>query len=358
MDAKELKEITSQLSLLYVEDDHDLRAETLKLFSHLFKTTQSAVNGKLALEILEQNTYDLIITDINMPIMDGVTLSKKIKERFPTQSIIITSAHDQSSYLLELIDLGIDKFILKPFDMQKLLRTLTDVCTHIQNEKLIKKYKLEIETSNRKLTQKNVELESLVKILDNKIIQLNTNNKLINKIAQKSPKDAINTISTKPPQAKRTLIKDSNDMYIYNEYMVNNDLLELSTLEKDIAAISALFNLQESITEEAVLHLARNLSLYSKILNNYALFKKLSIEISTLADVIQKNPKSFIQNCCNIYILLESFIYVLKRWRLSLFVKGVRDPNIYDISMINDIKTIIIILQDNEGENSVELEFF
>lgn len=358
MDAKELKEITVELDLLYVEDDHDLREETFKLFSHLFKTTVSAENGKQALEELEKNSYDLIITDINMPVMDGLTLSKNVKSLYPTQSIVITSAHDESSYLLELIDVGIDKFILKPLDMQKLLHVLADVCSHIRNDKLIKKYKQEIETSNRKLTQKNEELESLVKILDTKIIQLNSNNNLINKIPQKSPKDAINTISSNPPQAKRTLVENSEDLYVYNEYMINNDLEQLGTLEKDIESISTLFNLQDDISQEAVLHLAKNLNLYSEIIANYAIFKKLGLEINTLANAIQKHTKSFIDNSCNIYILLESFIYVLKKWRISLFSKGIKDPNIYDISMINDIKTIIIFLQSNESETSTEREFF
>jgi len=358
MDAKELKEITSDLTLLYVEDDKNLRDETIKLFDHLFKTTASAEHGKAALQMIKESTFDLIITDINMPIMDGVELSKKIKEMYPLQSIIITSAHNDSAYLLDLIDVGIDNFILKPLDMSKLLRVLSAVCSHIQNTKLVIKYKQEIEISNKKLSQKNEELESLVKILDSKIIQLNSQNKLINKIPQKSPKDAINTISSEPPKAKRTRVKDTQDLYVYNEYMMNNDLEKLHTFEKDLEAISTLFNLQNNITQEAVLQLAKILEYYANILHEYMIFKALGTEISILAKSIKENSQSFIENSCNIYILLESFIYVLKRWRLALFSKGVKDPNIYDISMINDIKTIILLLQDNENKISCKQDVF
>jgi len=351
MDAKELKELTSELSLLYVEDDDDLRYETYKLFSHLFKTTEAVENGQVAFEAFENNTYDLIITDLNMPIMDGVTLSKKIKEILPTQSIVITSAHDESSYLLELIDIGIDKFILKPLDMQKMLKTLSEVCTHIQNKKLIKRYKKEIEVSNKKLTQKNDELASLVKILDTKIIQLNAN-----KTFQTSPKDPINTISSNPPEVKRTLVTGSETLYIYNEYMMNDDLLRLSKVETNIETIFALFKLQDNITQEAVLQLAKNFNAYASLIKKYSIFKSLGTSIETMAKAIQKYPNTFIENCCDIHILLESFIYVLKKWRLSLFTKGIKDPNVYDVSMINDIKIIISFL---EGKNKApsKLEF-
>ena len=357
MDAKELKEITFGLSLLYVEDDENLRNETLKLFSHLFKTTVCAENGKEALVQLEKNSYDLIITDINMPIMDGITLSKKVKELHPTQAIIITSAHDESTYLLELIDIGIDKFILKPLDMHQLLLVLSEVCSHIQNEMLVKIYKQEIESSNKKLKLKNEELESLVKILDSKIIQLNSQNKIINKIPQKALKDAINTISSTPPQAKRARVKDSDDLYVYNEYMMNEDLEQLKILETDIDAISTLCSLQNNIDQDAVIQLAKNLGQYANIINKYAIFKNLGKGITSLSMAMQESPASFIQNCSKIFILLKSFIYVLKRWHLSLFSKGIKDPNMYDLSMLKDIRTIVMLLQNEEDQDATELEF-
>ena len=147
MDAKALKEVTSELSLLYIEDDDNLRKETAKLFGHLFKTVETAENGKIGLDKLSRTYFDLVITDINMPIMDGVTLSKKIRENNHKQTIIVTSAHDESNYLLELINIGIDRFILKPLDMNTMTSALLSVCTNIRNEKLIQKYKQEIEAS-------------------------------------------------------------------------------------------------------------------------------------------------------------------------------------------------------------------
>lgn len=151
MNAKDLKDITSELTLLYVEDDEKLRTETAKLFGHLFKSVATAENGKLGLEKLGESEFDLVITDINMPVMDGVTFSKNIRETNQKQPIIITSAHDESGYLLELINIGIDRFILKPLEMSQMIAALFTVCSNISNEKLIVKYKQEIEESNTKL---------------------------------------------------------------------------------------------------------------------------------------------------------------------------------------------------------------
>jgi len=358
MDAKALKEITSELSLLYVEDDVNLREETAKLFSHLFKSIQTAENGQVALEKFHTNTYDLIVTDINMPVMDGVEFSRNVRETNPQQALIITSAHDESNYLLELIDIGIDKFILKPLDMHKFLSTLAYVCTNISNQKLIKKYKEELETSNKKLSQNNLELESMVKILDNKIIQMNLCNNIIQKIPQQSPKDAINTISSTPPNAKKSLVKESKDLFVYNEYMVHNDLERLQTLEIDMDAIISLFKHQKDISKESVLHLSNSLKKYAHILETYALFTSLSKEVSALSSALKESPDALSKPCDEIKMLLESFIYVLKKWHASLFDEGVKNPNIYDQSMINDIQTIIIFLEGIDEAEDKNLELF
>jgi len=358
MDAKALKEITSELTLLYVEDDEILREETAKLFSHLFKKTQTAENGKEALDILEEEDFDLLVSDINMPIMDGVTLCKEVHRTNPDQPIVITSAHDESKYLLELIDIGVDKFILKPLDMPKFLSVLSQVCSNIQNEKLIQKYKHELEESNQRLTQSNEELETLVKILDNKIIQMNANNKIIQKVPQQSPKDAINTISGEPPHPQKTPVENVKDLFTYNEYITTHDLEKLQVLEKDLDSMTVLFNLQDSITEINVSQLANGLLDYQTVLDNYPIFKTISFEIEVLAKAIQENPSTFIQSLGDICILLESFVYVLKKWRRALFYEGVKDPSIYDASMINDIKTIIIILQSDKTLLQNDHEFF
>lgn len=354
MDARTLKEITSELNLLYVEDDVVLREETYRLFTHLFKNTDTAENGKVALEKIKTEDYDLIITDINMPIMDGVTLSKEIRKINPNLPIVVTSAHDESNYLLDLIDIGIDKFILKPLEVQKFLYALSIVCTNIRNKKLVKRYKEEIEETNLRLSQSNEELEVLVKILDNKITQLNINNKIIQKVPQQSPKNAINMISNDPPKEIKKLVDKGDDLYVYNDYLHPDDLQILHDTEKEIDSIFILLKSQEDITHEGVLQLAKVLAEYTNILHNYNFFKALTQEIDNLAKIISQESESFIKVKSDIMILLESFIYVFKKWRIALFEKGIKDPYIYDASMINDIKIIVSLLQGNKKPRSFD----
>lgn len=350
MDAKALKEVTSELSILYIEDDDDLREETSRLFGHLFNEIEIAENGQLALDKMKEKNFDLIVTDINMPVMDGIAFAKVVRKKNAKQAIIVTSAHDESRYLMELIELGIDKFILKPLDMTKLISTLTQVCTNIMNVKLVNKYKKDIEKSNIQLTDSNQELETLVKILDTKIEQLNKVNPSADKEYNTINNNSNDYITQKPSYSLQDPSNVNDDgLYLYKEHVRDKDLKALEELELEIAALTVLINLQDKIENTSIVHLGDKLYDYAVVLDNYPLFNIVSNEISNLAQSLKGDASVFIEFSSDISILLESFLYVLKKWRVSLFETGIKNPNIYDTSMINDIQTIIIILQKDES---------
>ncbi|MFC2074120.1 response regulator transcription factor [Campylobacterota bacterium] len=359
MDVKTLKQITSELSLLYVEDDDSLRDETAKLFRHLFQNVETAENGQIALNMLLETDYDLIVTDINMPIMDGVKLCQHIREHRPELPVLITSAHDESNYLLELIDIGIDKFILKPLNMSKLISTLSQVCTHIHNKMLLYKYKQDLEASNIQLKSSNEELESLVKILDKKIEQLDASTV---QNSSSLPKDAINKISQKPSRPQYNVdfqaTKNAQGLLLFTDYIRYDDLQSLHDLQSDIDDVTMILNLKEHIEQKSILDLSKMFNQYGKILLNYSLFSNLAEEIINLAHSMENNNASFIEQINDISILLDSFLYVLHRWKNALFVNGIKSPNLYDASMINDIETIIILLQKEKCVPEKNLEFF
>lgn len=124
LDIKMVCKLTKGLKVLYVEDDFDLREETSLFFRHFFDDITTADHGLDALEKISSETFDLIISDINMPKMDGIEMAQKILETQPNQFFIFISAHDDSHHLLQLMDLGITKFIAKPFKSEQLLQTL------------------------------------------------------------------------------------------------------------------------------------------------------------------------------------------------------------------------------------------
>jgi len=136
MDMKKLYDQTKDFSVLLAEDHQPTRLGLEEILVDLFKEVVTFPNGEDAyqsyLERFEERPYDLIITDIQMPRMDGVTLTKKIKEVYPEQQIIVLSAYTDKEYLLDLINTGISHFVTKPFEYDEFLQTLTYVSHKIK----------------------------------------------------------------------------------------------------------------------------------------------------------------------------------------------------------------------------------
>ncbi|MEA2018357.1 MAG: response regulator [Campylobacterota bacterium] len=84
----------------------------------------TASNGEEGLELYKKNSYDLVITDILMPKMDGIEMSKEIKEINQYQNILIISAYSDTKDFVTSIKLGIDGYIIKPIDYEQLNLTL------------------------------------------------------------------------------------------------------------------------------------------------------------------------------------------------------------------------------------------
>ncbi|RLA78322.1 MAG: response regulator [Epsilonproteobacteria bacterium] len=110
-----LKEIQT-LNLLYVEDNEEARESALMLFNDLFDNIIVAIDGKDGLEKFQSNKIDLIITDLSMPEMDGLEMSKTIKQIDNNIPIIILSAITDISIMEKANNIGINCFINKPLD--------------------------------------------------------------------------------------------------------------------------------------------------------------------------------------------------------------------------------------------------
>ncbi len=135
MNLKELIETTKNISVLYVEDSEDIRYEFKKLLDIFFEHVDIACDGLEALERYKHNNanYDLVISDIVMPRMDGIDLSKAILEINVLQQIIIISTYDDAHELQVLRDMGVTNYIHKPVDMDILSQTLQNVVNIINN---------------------------------------------------------------------------------------------------------------------------------------------------------------------------------------------------------------------------------
>ena len=140
MDYKTLFTQTKDLTVLLVEDYEPLRNDMAEMFEDLFKRVDVASNGAEALTMYEKyqaehsRTFDIVISDIVMPVMNGVDLCEILRKQNEEQQIIILSAHTDTEYLLRLINLGIAQFINKPVQHERLLDALIYVCAKINKE--------------------------------------------------------------------------------------------------------------------------------------------------------------------------------------------------------------------------------
>ncbi len=134
MNSQELLENAKGLKLLFAEDHDELREATAEILKTFFQQVDSVSNGEEAIELYTKNGfgyYDIVLTDIKMPKLSGVLLTEAIYAINPEQTIIVLSAHDESSYLLSLINLGIERFVKKPIDYQELMEVLTNAAKKI-----------------------------------------------------------------------------------------------------------------------------------------------------------------------------------------------------------------------------------
>lgn len=141
-----LEEYCKEISVLLVEDEKEVAMEMKNLLVEIFKKVDIAFDGQEALNCYfnyfkeNKNHYDLIISDISMPNMNGIDLSKQIKNINPAQKIVILSAHNEVDNLMDLIDIGINQFILKPFNYDDFFEKIFKISKEIngQNSSIIK----------------------------------------------------------------------------------------------------------------------------------------------------------------------------------------------------------------------------
>lgn len=139
----ELVKKTKPLRLLYVEDNAHVREATISFFDSFFDTIYVANNGKEALDIFSKEPVDIIISDINMPEMNGLEMAEMIKKEKESLPVLFLSAHDDKNFFLSAIKLGIDGYLLKPISLEQFSDVIIKVVNNIQREKeLIHKNKI------------------------------------------------------------------------------------------------------------------------------------------------------------------------------------------------------------------------
>lgn len=130
-----LRQICKNITVLYVEDDEDIARQVFIMLGKIFQKIEVKYDGAAGLEAYKKHKHDIVVTDISMPKLNGIEMSKAIRVINPEQSILVTSAYSDIEYLSALIDLGVDKFVLKPINMQSFLSAVSNFAIRIYREK-------------------------------------------------------------------------------------------------------------------------------------------------------------------------------------------------------------------------------
>lgn len=137
VDAAALKQLRSSLQshvLLYVEDNVGLNQQAVILFQKIFEKVYSAYDGEEGLKLFKLHKPSVVITDITMPKMDGLSMAEAILKIEPDCKIIITTAHDERELLHRSIQIGIFDFLVKPLKIENVTETLNRCAEELKEE--------------------------------------------------------------------------------------------------------------------------------------------------------------------------------------------------------------------------------
>lgn len=156
------KNLLKKFTLLYVEDDDVIRVELSQLLSNFFSMVHVAKNGKEGLlTFLEnQDEIDLILTDLNMPELNGIEMIKKIRTIDNKIPIIFATAHSDSEFLAEAIKLRVQEYIVKPIDVRYLLSLFNDIVSNLYQEFLLKQQREELEKYKEIINSNNIVIKT------------------------------------------------------------------------------------------------------------------------------------------------------------------------------------------------------
>jgi len=130
------KNVLTSKTILYVEDDESTREEIAFFLEKFAKKIYIGKNGEEGLALFKEYSPDLVITDIQMPVMNGIDMIKEIKEIDSSVPTMVTTAFNETTYLLNAINSGVNRYILKPINMKKMINEIIELLDEGEHQPL------------------------------------------------------------------------------------------------------------------------------------------------------------------------------------------------------------------------------
>ena len=165
IDLIQLTEQTKKLTAMVVEDEKVTNELLSSTFKNFFAKVESCFDGDSALKVYEQMKPDVVFVDIIMSGMDGIELSRKIRQINPNQIIIVISASNDMEKISESIEVGVNSFIQKPIDTKKIIELLGSVVSMVAKKKKVetKTFSISLPLDLYETVNDNAKAESISK---------------------------------------------------------------------------------------------------------------------------------------------------------------------------------------------------
>lgn len=271
----------ANLSVLYVEDDATVNAIVTNILKTLKIKIFSVKDGIEGLEEFQKNHYDLIISDINMPNMDGLEMSKLIREINPKIPIILVSGNSDYATFLKSIEYGVNGYLIKPINLMTLVKELSRVMEPVAMQK-------ELEEKNKLLQVKNRELMIA---------------KTINMIAHqwKQPLTTINAIASSMKiknelgELSKTSLSDGLDNIVHHTKSLSLVIEKFKILSDDKQITE--FNFSELLEKLefmiGAICINNNIKLNLRNIHDYKIKSNKSEFLIVLVDIVLNSVKQF-----------------------------------------------------------------
>ncbi len=136
-------------TILYVEDNLLTQKIVKSVLNGYFKEIFIASDGIEGIELYQEKMPDIVLTDISMPKLNGLDMCKEIKRYNPNQRIALFTGYNDIEYLKKAINMGIDKYILKPLESKQMFRDLNDIVSSLEEERAQKDHKKDLEFASQ-----------------------------------------------------------------------------------------------------------------------------------------------------------------------------------------------------------------
>ena len=341
-------EFSKTVKVLYIDKDNEHRDDYFGIFKVFFHDIDVVSNGKEGLEYFKNNKYDLIITAIDMPEMDGLELVTKIREISRHITVLILSS--KQKHFIEFIRLGVDGYILKPIEVEQFVNIIHKVLETLHNKQALYEYRVEleklIEEKTKKLQELNSSLEQRVEEEVAKNIEhekyLNNQSKLIamgemiGNIAHqwRQPLSYIATAATGMRVKKEMAMLSDEELYDYCD-KINENSQYLSQTIDDFR------NFIKGDTELIDFNLKEDTTSFIKLID-------ASIKESGIVLILELQDDITIQGYPN--ELIQCFINIFNNAK-DAFIQNKIDEDERFVFIIQKIENekVIIKFKDNAG---------